>query len=53
MTAELLVSTEEIKRATLEYNCDVLKNNDPEEGFEELVRMTIELKIRLEKVPSE
>ena len=26
-TGELLVSTEEIKRATLDYNCQVLKNS--------------------------
>ena len=43
ITGELLVATEEIKRATLEYNCNVLKNNEAEEGFEELVKMKEEL----------
>ena len=42
-TGELLVSTEEIKRATLDYNCQVLKNNVAEEGFEELVKLKEDL----------
>ena len=29
-SGEILVSSEEIKRATLEYNCKVLKNNEAE-----------------------
>ena len=39
ISGELLTSIDEIKRATLEYNVEVLKNNKPEEGFEELVRL--------------
>ena len=42
-SGELLVASEEIKRATLEYNCEVLKNNVAEEGFEELVKLKEEL----------
>ena len=42
-TGELLVSTEEIKRATLDYNCRVLKNNVAEEGFEEFVKVKEDL----------
>jgi cell fate (sporulation/competence/biofilm development) regulator YlbF (YheA/YmcA/DUF963 family) len=38
-SGEILVSSEEIKSETLEYNCDVLKNNEAEEVFEELVEM--------------
>ena len=43
ISGELLVATEEIKRATLEYNCNVLKNNEAEEGFEELVKIKEDL----------
>ena len=53
-TGELLVTTQEIKRATLEYNCQFLKNNVAEEGFEELVKlktcMIIGWRINLERV---
>ena len=42
-SGELLVSSEEIKKVTLEYNCDVLKNNEAEEGFKELVRIKEDL----------
>ena len=38
-SGELLVASENIKQATLEYNCGVLRNNEAEEGFEELVRL--------------
>ena len=42
-TGELLVTTQEIKSATLEYNCHVLKNNVADEGFEELVKLKEDL----------
>jgi hypothetical protein len=32
-----------ITKATLEYNCEVLKNNEAEDGFEEVVRVKEEL----------
>ena len=38
-SGEILVSSEEIKRATMENNCEVLKNNEAEGGFEEMVEM--------------
>ena len=38
-TGDLIVAREEIKIASLEYNCDVLKNNEPEEGFKDMVEI--------------
>ena len=43
ISGELLVSGEEIKKATLQYNCDVLRNNEAEEGFEEMVKLKEDL----------
>ena len=36
-TGNMVVSSSEIKRVTLEYCLDVLKNNEPEEEYKELV----------------
>ena len=38
-SGEILVSSEEIKRATLEYNSDVLKNNEPAAEVNELIKL--------------
>ena len=32
-TGDIVLSKEEIKRVCLEYNCGVLKNNEPEDNF--------------------
>ena len=36
---DMIVSREEIKRVCLEYNIDVLKNNEPEDDFKEMIDM--------------
>ena len=38
-TGELVVSNEEIKRVTLSYCLNVLKNNDPDKEFEQLIKL--------------
>ena len=38
-TGEMVVSNEEIKRVTLSYCLNVLKNNEPDKEFEELVQL--------------
>ena len=43
VSGHLLVATAQIKQATLDYNCEVLKNNHAEEGFEELIKLKEEL----------
>ena len=48
-TKELVVSNSEIKRVTLDYCKEVLKNNEPEEDFKELVEYKEKVhKIRME-----
>ena len=42
-TGDIVVSKEEIKRVCLEYNCGVLKNNEPEDNFEEMIKIKEDL----------
>ena len=43
ISGELLVSGDEIKKAKLKYNCEVLRNNEAEEGFEEMIKLKEDL----------
>jgi hypothetical protein len=40
---DMVVSKDEIKKVCLKYNCMVLKNNEPAEGFEEMVKLKEDL----------